>query len=180
MQRFSRRTTMQNSTFLSITIIIIIISISIINNINLMRCLLDFLIKLSSYSFISLFIHLFIFNRCISLQLICPCANFHFILFHFILFFILLAVSLRLFLSCRLTLFQLMFRFCVHLEMLEGLWFSDFSRVCGMGALVIFGSINNGLIWLMVFSVCFLWGRQRACGPQVILEGVWNGNIGQK
>ena len=53
-----------------------------------MRCLLDFLIKLSSYSFISLFIHLFIFNRCISLQLICPCANFHFTLFHFILFFI--------------------------------------------------------------------------------------------
>ena len=39
-----------------------------------------FLDKISSY--------LFIFNPCISLQLTCPCANFHFILFHFILFFI--------------------------------------------------------------------------------------------
>ena len=32
--------------------------------------------------------YLFILSPCISLQLICTCANFHFILFHFILFLI--------------------------------------------------------------------------------------------
>ena len=39
-----------------------------------------FLDKICSY--------LFILSPCISLQLICTCANFHFILFHFILFLI--------------------------------------------------------------------------------------------
>ena len=56
--------------------------------------------------------------------------------------------------------------------MQEGLWFSDVSRGCGMGVLVIFGSINDGLIWLMVFPVYAAWGHRRACGSRVFLGDI--------
>ena len=123
------------STFLLIIIIIIIIIINIIKiiiniiiiNISLIKCLLGQKILL------------FIFNPCISLQLISPCANFFF-------FF-----SLQLFLSCHLTLFLSIFRFCVPVEISEGFWFSSISRGHGMGVLVIFGSINDYLIWCFQF-----------------------------
>ena len=97
-----------------------------------------------------------------------------FISFYFISFYFsfLLAVSLRLFLSCRLTHFLPIFRFCVPLEMSESLWFSDVSRRRGMAVLVIFGSINDGLIWLMVFPVYALWVHRRASGSRV-----FSGNI---
>ena len=49
----------------------------------------------------------------------------------------------------------------------EGLLFSDVSRGHGMGVLVIYGLINDGLIWLMVFPVYVLCGRGRACGSWV-------------
>ena len=76
-----------------------------------------FLDKISSY--------LFIFNPCINLQLICPCANFHFILFHFILFFIFTCSKFSI-------VFILSFDpFLADLPVLcppgnaRGLWFSD-------------------------------------------------------
>ena len=37
-----------------------------------------------------------------------------------------------------------------------------------MGVLVIFGSINDSLTWLMVLPVYALWGHRRACGSQVL------------
>ena len=40
--------------------------------------------------------------------------------------------------------------------------------VDGMGVFVIFGSINDDLIWLMVFPVYALWGPRRACGSRVL------------
>ena len=97
-----------------------------------------------------------------------------FISFYFILFYFsfLLAVSLRLFLSCHLTLFLPLFRFCVPLEMPEGLWFFDVSRGRGMGVLVIFGSINDGLLWVMVLPVYALWRRRRACGSRVFSKDI--------
>ena len=58
--------------------------------------------------------HFFIFNPWIRLQLNCPCAT-----------FFLLAVILR-FLSCHVTLFMPIFRFCVPLKILESLWFLVF------------------------------------------------------
>ena len=41
-----------------------------------------------------------------------------------------------------------------------------------MAVLVIFGSINDGLIWLMVFPVYALWVHRRASGSRV-----FSGNI---
>ena len=91
-----------------------------------------------------------------------------FISFCFILFYFsfLLAVSFRLFLSCHLTLFLPIFRFCVPLEMPEGFGFLMY-RGRGMRVLVIFGSTNDGLIWLMAFPVYAIWGRWTACASQV-------------
>ena len=60
---------------ISIIIIIVIIIITIIINISLIKCLLGEKILL------------FIFNPCISLQLICPCPNFYFILIYLFVFF---------------------------------------------------------------------------------------------
>ena len=64
------------------------------------------------------------------------------------------------------------FRFCVPLEMPEDLWLFGVSMGRGMGVLVIFGSINDGLIWVMVFPFYALWGRWRAYG-----SWVFSGNI---
>ena len=103
----------------------------------------------------------FIFNPCITLQLICPCANFYFILFIYL--FSLLAISLRLFLPSYSTLFLLILWFCVPLEMLEGFWFSHVSRGCE----IIYRPINDDLVWLVVFQVYALWGYRRAFSFQV-------------
>ena len=54
----------------------------------------------------------------------------------------------------------------------EGLWFSDVSRGHGMEILVIFGSINDDLIRLMMFPVYALWGHQRACPFRVFLGDI--------
>ena len=90
-----------------------------------------------------------------------------FAFFLLLLLFFLLAVSLRLFLSCPLALLLLIFRFCIPLEKPEGFWFSGVSRGRGMGVLGTFGSINDDLIWLMKFPVYAHWGRQRACDSRV-------------
>ena len=37
----------------------------------------------------------------------------------------------------------------------------------GLGVLVIFGSTNDGLIWLMAFPVYAIWGRWTACASRV-------------
>ena len=107
--------------------------------------------------------YLFIFNPCINLQLICPCANSFFILINLFVVVFLRAASLRLFLSCHLTLFLSIIRFCVPLEMLEGFRFSGVSRRREIGVMFIFGPINDDLIWLMVVPVYTLLGRWRAC-----------------
>ena len=57
--------------------------------------------------------------------------------------------------------------------MLQGLWFSGVSRGCEIRILVIYGSINDDLISLVVFPVYALWGHQTACGTHVFL-----GNMG--
>ena len=138
-----------NVTNIVITIIIIIIII----NIFLIKCQLREKILL------------FIFNPCISLQLMqvsnCPFANFYFILILFIYLFSLLAISLKLFLSCHLNLFLLVLWFCVPLKMMEGFWFSDVSSGCEMS------DVNDDLIWLVVFPVYALWVCRRACGSRV-------------
>ena len=59
-----------------VIIIIFTIIIIIIINIRLIKCLLRQKILL------------FIFNPCINLQLICPCANFYFILIHLFICFL--------------------------------------------------------------------------------------------
>ena len=56
--------------------------------------------------------------------------------------------------------------------MLEGFWFSGVSRGCEIRILVMYGSINDDLIWLVVFPVYALWGCQRACGSRVFLGDV--------
>ena len=167
MQGFSRQTTMQNLLFIYyyyfyyylfiivniIIVIIIIFTIIILIIIRLIKCLLREKILL------------FIFNPCISLHLMqvsnCPFANFYFILILFIYLFSLLAISLKLFLSCHLNLFLLVLWFCVPLKMMEGFWFSDVSSGCEMS------DVNDDLIWLVVFPVYALWGCRRACGSRV-------------
>ena len=52
----------------------------------------------------------------------------------------------------------------------EGFWFSGVSRGRGMEVLVIFGSINDGLIWLIVFPVYALWG-----GGEKVVSDVFGG-----
>ena len=118
-----------------------------------------FLDKISSY--------LFIFNLCISLQLICPCANFHFILFHFILFFIFTCSKFSIVFILSLDPFLADLPVLCLPGNARGLWFSDVSKGRGMEILVIFGSINDGLIWLMAFPVYTLWGRRTACASRV-------------
>ena len=133
--------------------IVIIFTIIIIIIIRLIKCLLREKILL------------FIFNPCINLQLICPCANFYFILIHLFVFFtcnkssIVFILSLDPFLVDLLALYPL--------EMLEGFCFSVVSRGCEIRVLVIYRSINDDLIWLVVFPVYTLWGCRRACGFQV-------------
>ena len=101
-----------------IIVIIIIFTIIIIIIIRLIKCLLREKILL------------FIFNPCINLQLICPCANFYFILIHLFVFFtcnkssIIFILSLDPFLVDLLALYPL--------EMLEGFCFSGVSRGCDM------------------------------------------------
>ena len=118
-----------------------------------------FLDKICSY--------LFILSPCISLQLICTCANFHFILFHFILFLIFACSksSLVFILSLDTFLADLPV-LCPPRNAGGHLVFWCF-QVRGMGVLIIFVSINHGLIWLMVVPVYALWGRRRACGSRV-------------
>ena len=106
--------------------------------------------------------YLFIFNPCIGLQLICLCGNFYF----------LLSVSLRLFLFCHLTLFLPIFPFYVPLKMPESLWFFGVSRWSGMKSFVIFGSIYDDLIQLVMFPVYTPWRHRRACGS-LLFWGIW-------
>ena len=49
----------------------------------------------------------------------------------------------------------------------EGFWFSGIYKGREIRVLVIYGLINDDLIWLEVFPVYALWGRRRAYGSQV-------------
>ena len=53
--------------------------------------------------------------------------------------------------------------------MLEGFWFSGVSRPHEIRVLVIYESINDDPIWLVMFPVHALWGHQRVYGSPVLL-----------
>ena len=63
--------------------------------------------------------------------------------------------------------------------MLQGLWFSGVSRGCEIRILVIYGSINDDLISLVVFPVYALWGHQEHV-VLVCFWGMWDWNVGQR
>ena len=85
-----------------------------------------------------------------ALAWICPCANFYFILFSF---------------------FAYSKSFIVFILPLGG------EGGHGMSILVIFGSINDDLIWLMVFQVYALWGAPEIMWFSRFLGG-YIGNVG--